>query len=154
MVALASLGASASAQDAMSIGQFEFANSCVQCHGPAGKGDGPLVSFMTGSMPDITQLQKTNGGIFPVARVFTTIDGSAKVGAHGTSEMPAWGQRYRADAGLGACRICREPAGAIGRLRADVAGVLSEQIPSGGPVGRLACPNDLAQPHPLLQDQP
>lgn len=98
IVALASLGASASAQDAMSIGQFEFANSCVQCHGPAGKGDGPLVSFMTGSMPDITQLQKTNGGIFPVARVFNTIDGSAKVGAHGTSEMPAWGQRYRADA--------------------------------------------------------
>lgn len=93
--ALAGLAAPATAQDAMSIGQFEFANSCVQCHGPAGKGDGPLVSFMTGSMPDITQLQKANGGVFPVTRVFGVIDGSARVGAHGTSEMPAWGQRYR-----------------------------------------------------------
>ncbi|MFN5996897.1 MAG: c-type cytochrome [Paracoccaceae bacterium] len=98
LVAMAGSAGSAVAQDAMSIGQFEFANSCVQCHGPAGKGDGPLVSFLTGSMPDITQLQKTNGGVFPVTRVFNTIDGSATIGAHGTSEMPAWGQRYRADA--------------------------------------------------------
>lgn len=98
LVATVGIASSAMAQDAMSIGQFEFANSCVQCHGPAGKGDGPLVSFMSGSMPDITQLQKNNGGLFPVTRVFATIDGSAKVGPHGTSEMPAWGQRYRKDA--------------------------------------------------------
>ncbi len=92
------ISGAASAQDAMTIGQFEYANSCVQCHGAAGKGDGPLVSFMTGSMPDITQLQKNNGGLFPVTRVFGVIDGSATAGPHGTSEMPAWGQRYRKDA--------------------------------------------------------
>lgn len=92
------ISGAASAQDAMTIGQFEYSNSCVQCHGAAGKGDGPLVSFMTGSMPDITQLQKNNGGVFPVTRVFGVIDGSATAGPHGTSEMPAWGQRYRKDA--------------------------------------------------------
>ena len=89
------ISGAASAQDAMTIGQFEYSNSCVQCHGAAGKGDGPLVSFMTGSMPDITQLQKNNGGLFPVTRVFGVIDGSATAGPHGTSDMPAWGQRYR-----------------------------------------------------------
>lgn len=93
-----SLGGAVAAQDAMTIGQFEYANSCAQCHGAAGKGDGPLVSFMTGSMPDITQLQKNNGGVFPVTRVFGVIDGTSTAGPHGTSEMPAWGQRYRKQA--------------------------------------------------------
>jgi mono/diheme cytochrome c family protein len=92
------ISGAASAQDAMTIGQFEYSNSCVQCHGAVGKGDGPLVSFMTGTMPDLTQLQKNNGGVFPVTRVFGVIDGSATTGPHGTSEMPAWGQRYRKDA--------------------------------------------------------
>lgn len=92
------ISGAASAQDAMTIGQFEYSNSCVQCHGAAGKGDGPLVSFMTGTMPDLTQLQKNNGGVFPVTRVFGVIDGSAAAGPHGTSEMPAWGQRYRKSA--------------------------------------------------------
>jgi len=92
------ISGAASAQDAMTIGQFEYSNSCVQCHGAVGKGDGPLVSFMTGTMPDLTQLQKNNGGVFPVTRVFGVIDGSAAAGPHGTSEMPAWGQRYRKDA--------------------------------------------------------
>ena len=96
--ACACLSGAAAAQDAMTIGQFEFANSCVQCHGPLGKGDGPLVSYMTGSMPDITQLKKNNGGLFPVTEVFNVIDGGAAAGPHGTSEMPAWGQRYRKDA--------------------------------------------------------
>lgn len=95
VAASACLTSGALAQDAMTIGQFEYSNSCVQCHGAAGKGDGPLVSFMTGSMPDITQLQKENGGVFPVTSVFGVIDGTAMAGPHGTSEMPAWGQRYR-----------------------------------------------------------
>jgi mono/diheme cytochrome c family protein len=92
------ISGAASAQDAMTIGQFEYSNSCVQCHGAVGKGDGPLVSFMTGTMPDLTQLQRNNGGVFPVTRVFGVIDGSAEKGPHGTSEMPAWGQRYRKEA--------------------------------------------------------
>lgn len=96
-VALAVMPVAALAQD-LTVGQAEYMNSCAQCHGPAGKGDGPMVSFMTGSMPDITQLQKANGGVFPVARVYGVIDGSTAVGAHGSTEMPAWGQRYAKEA--------------------------------------------------------
>lgn len=34
----------------------------------------------------------------PVERVYSIIDGSATVKAHGTRMMPIWGQRYRLEA--------------------------------------------------------
>ncbi|WP_212526097.1 c-type cytochrome [Actibacterium sp. MT2.3-13A] len=97
------LPAAASAQG-MSIGEREYMNSCAQCHGPAGKGDGFLVNyFLEGGAPDITGLAKANGGVFPVARVYAIIDGTATAGIHGDSMMPAWGYRYslQADEDLG-----------------------------------------------------
>lgn len=97
VAAVLALAGAAGAQDA-SIGQIEYMNSCAQCHGPAGKGDGPMVSFLSGSMPDITGIQAANGGVFPVASVYAVIDGSEAGGAHGSREMPAWGQRYMAGA--------------------------------------------------------
>jgi hypothetical protein len=45
---------------------------------------------------DLTQIAKSNGGIFPAARVAEIIDGRAAVAAHGLREMPVWGERYRA----------------------------------------------------------
>lgn len=87
----------ARAQDA-SIGALEFMNSCAQCHGPAGQGDGVMSGFLNKAAPDLTGLQKANGGVFPFARVYGVIDGSVTVGAHGTVDMPAWGQRYAAKA--------------------------------------------------------
>jgi hypothetical protein len=63
-----------------------------------GKGGGPMAGFLTGTLPDLTQLQKDNGGVFPVTRVYGVIDGSTELGPHGTREMPAWGNRYKLDA--------------------------------------------------------
>lgn len=81
---------------AMSLGEFEYRNSCVACHGEGGKGDGPFVGYLQGfSPPDLTVLQKNNGGLFPVTMIYDVIEGSDKAGAHGTSEMPIWGSRYR-----------------------------------------------------------
>lgn len=74
-------------------------NSCAQCHGADGKGGGPMAGYLTGSLPDLTQLQKNNDGVFPVQSIYTMIDGSDAMGPHGTREMPAWGNRYMADAG-------------------------------------------------------
>jgi len=42
-------------------------------------------------MPDLTSIAKRNGGVFPVDRVMMNIDGRAMPRAHGTSEMPIWG---------------------------------------------------------------
>ena len=91
----ASLGATA---QGFEIGQRGYMNSCAQCHGAAGKGDGVMAGFLSTRLPDLSTLQKDNGGVFPFARLFDVISGTKAVGAHGTSEMPAWGDRYSAQA--------------------------------------------------------
>ncbi len=85
-------GQTASAQ---SVGEAEFLNSCAACHGADGKGAGPMVGYLTGSMPDLAQLSANNGGVFPVTKVYSTIDGTMTSGPHGSREMPVWGQRYQ-----------------------------------------------------------
>lgn len=83
------------ASAAQSIGQLEFMNSCAQCHGASGMGDGPLAGYLNTGLPDLTLLQTNNGGVFPVTSVYRIIDGTDTSGAHGSSDMPAWGQRFR-----------------------------------------------------------
>lgn len=90
VLALAATGAPAQDQ-----GEHEFLNSCASCHGTSAKGDGPLAEYLSVKLPDLTQLQKNNGGVFPVTRVYQVIEGADATGPHGTREMPAWGQRYR-----------------------------------------------------------
>ena len=64
---------------------------CAPCHGPEGKGDGPMVAVMKMKMPDLTVLAKNNGGQFPAAKVRKTITGEDLVASHGSREMPVWG---------------------------------------------------------------
>jgi len=88
-------GIAAHAQD-ITFGEFEYRNSCVACHGVSGKGDGPVTDFLSGAVPpDLTVLQKNNGGVFPVTAVYSIIKGTEVAGAHGTRDMPIWGNRFR-----------------------------------------------------------
>jgi len=80
------------------VGQTEYFNSCAQCHGPAGKGDGEMVNYLMKRPSDLTQLQKANNGVFPVKRIYGVIEGATAVGLHGSREMPAWGMRYSLNA--------------------------------------------------------
>jgi mono/diheme cytochrome c family protein len=80
---------------AMSLGEFEYRNSCAQCHGVSGKGGGPVASSLTKNPPDLTMLQKNNGGVFPVTNVYSIIEGNADVRVHGSRDMPVWGNRFR-----------------------------------------------------------
>lgn len=80
---------------AQSVGEAEFMNSCASCHGTDGKGGGPMVGFLLGSIPDLTQLSAGNEGVFPVTKVYSTIDGTMTSGPHGSREMPIWGRRYQ-----------------------------------------------------------
>jgi hypothetical protein len=80
---------------AMSLGEFEYRNSCSQCHGETGKGDGPVAASLKDKPSDLTTLQRDNGGVFPVSKVYSIIEGSEDIRVHGPRDMPLWGDRYR-----------------------------------------------------------
>jgi mono/diheme cytochrome c family protein len=68
-----------------------FRTYCAVCHGPNGKGDGPMASALKAQVPDLTLLAKNNKGQFPSVRVRTMIAGGETVKSHGSREMPIWG---------------------------------------------------------------
>ena len=80
------------------IGKREYDNNCAVCHGISGKGDGPYAGIIDTKTPDLTMLQKNNNGMFPFDRVYQVIDGRVEVKAHGTRDMPIWGNEYNAKA--------------------------------------------------------
>jgi mono/diheme cytochrome c family protein len=80
------------------FGQQEFQARCASCHGRDGKGNGPIADLLRKAPPDLTQLSRINNGIFPMSRVYDSIVGDS-VQAHGSRDMPVWGQVYRLRAG-------------------------------------------------------
>lgn len=80
------------------MGKQEFDASCAVCHGSSGTGNGPFLPYLRSSPPDLTTLAKRNGGVFPVNRVFETIEGG-NVPGHSVRDMPIWGSTYRMQAG-------------------------------------------------------
>jgi hypothetical protein len=46
--------------------------------------------------PDLTQIAARNGGTFPAALVAQIIDGRQPVKGHGGSDMPVWGDAFKA----------------------------------------------------------
>ncbi|MER9654797.1 cytochrome c [Mesorhizobium sp. M0152] len=93
-VALAGLAFDAASAQELSGGKAEYMNSCVVCHGPEGKGDGPLGDELLKRPSDLTRLSRRNGGEFPYWRVFAVIDGRAMVPEHGDRDMPVWGRQF------------------------------------------------------------
>jgi len=81
-----------------SLGQLEYESNCAVCHGSDGAGAGPYAELLTLSVPDLTAIQKNNGGVFPFEKVYEVIDGRQEVKAHGPRDMPIWGDRYDKDA--------------------------------------------------------
>ncbi|TIP13957.1 cytochrome c [Mesorhizobium sp.] len=93
-VALATIACQASTAQEMSYGEAEYLNSCAVCHGPEGKGDGPLGDELLKRPADLTQLSRQNGGEFPYWRVFAVIDGRYVLPEHGERDMPVWGRQF------------------------------------------------------------
>ena len=91
--------AAAQAQE-IDIGKSEFQSSCASCHGTDGKGNGPVSGQLKVAPSDLTILAKNNNGVFPTNAVYEIIYGSKTVPAHGTREMPIWGERFNPIVGL------------------------------------------------------
>lgn len=98
LLALTLFAGSAVAQGVKAdLGKQEYNANCAVCHGNAGKGNGPYVELLQKKPPDLSTLTKRNGGTFPVARIYETIEGE-NVPSHGSREMPIWGRAYRISA--------------------------------------------------------
>lgn len=77
-------------------GKAMFMEYCAPCHGTDGRGDGPAASALKKAPADLTQLAShTKDGKFPSVMVSRYIQGVDTVKAHGTRDMPIWGEIFR-----------------------------------------------------------
>jgi mono/diheme cytochrome c family protein len=72
---------------------------CASCHGMDGKGTGPAAAALSEAMPDLTKMAQSNGGPFPSQSVMLTLGRVRGTGAHGSEEMPVWGDVFRESSG-------------------------------------------------------
>lgn len=77
--------------DPVDNGEIAFALYCVSCHGESGSGDGPVAVALKTPPTDLTKLTVQYGGVFPAEEIYAYVDGRKDVEAHGTREMPVWG---------------------------------------------------------------
>lgn len=69
---------------------------CAVCHGVGDKGDGPAASALNKPVADLTVLSTNNSGVYPHDYVKDAIAGKSRVVAHGTVDMPVWGEQFLA----------------------------------------------------------
>ena len=84
------------------VGQQYFQQYCSACHGLDGHGNGPVASALKTPPADLTRIAQRRGGQFPEADIAAIIDGRTSIEAHGSREMPVWGQRFSDQFGGGA----------------------------------------------------
>jgi mono/diheme cytochrome c family protein len=78
------------------MGAERFANHCSSCHGLDARGEGPVRPVLRTPPADLTRIAARRDGEFPVGEISRFIDGRFEVTAHGTREMPVWGQLFSA----------------------------------------------------------
>lgn len=79
-----------------SAGEATYMAYCSLCHG-VGTGPGMFADALKKAAPDLTELSKRNGGMFPRARVEAIIRDGGITG-HGTMHLLAWEKYFRQDA--------------------------------------------------------
>jgi mono/diheme cytochrome c family protein len=103
LVAISLLATPASGQTEQKLsplaeaGREEFNTYCVPCHGRSGIGDGVAAQALKKPPADLTRIAARRGGKFPDDEIAAVIDGRSDVVAHGTRDMPIWGERFTDD---------------------------------------------------------
>jgi len=80
---------------------LDFLGYCAPCHGQNGRGDGPVAKELITKPADLTLITQRAGGIFPQDEVAQRIDGRNLPQAHGSREMPVWGNWFKMEARAG-----------------------------------------------------
>jgi mono/diheme cytochrome c family protein len=78
----------------MPTGKQMFKQYCAACHGLDAKGHGPARAALRVPAADLTKLAKSHGGEFPYEYVSDVLMFGPGVPAHGSSDMPTWGQIF------------------------------------------------------------
>ena len=76
------------------VGKATYATYCSSCHGVDLRGKGEIAATLASKPTDLTRLATENEGVFPVERLMKTVDGRDDVAAHGSREMPVWGELF------------------------------------------------------------
>ena len=72
-----------------------FRSYCSPCHGNDGKGTGPAAAALKKAPADLTLLTRKNKGKFPALTIQAIIQGDSAPAAHGSRDMPMWGDIFR-----------------------------------------------------------
>jgi mono/diheme cytochrome c family protein len=75
-------------------GRGLFRAYCTACHGLDAKGSGPAAESLRTPPADLTTLSERNAGKFPADRVRDAIYSRGSIPAHGTPDMPMWGDVF------------------------------------------------------------
>ncbi len=76
-----------------------FAENCTFCHGPDGKGGGPLAIAKGLTPPDLTTLAARTDGRFPMAHVSQELSRGGGERGDGDRSMPVWRKLFAHECG-------------------------------------------------------
>jgi mono/diheme cytochrome c family protein len=92
-VAISVAQSALSAGDDVSDGHRYFVRYCASCHGTDGLGDGPVAKSLATPPANLRKLGDKYGMPLPAHRIAEIIDGRDTARAHGSHEMPVWGEK-------------------------------------------------------------
>jgi len=75
-------------------GHDYYLEACASCHGTDGRGEGPVSASLAIRPPDLTKMAARRRGNYPYDELASFIDGRKDIAAHGSREMPVWGERF------------------------------------------------------------
>lgn len=81
-------------QTSAASGSEMYKAYCAACHGINGKGNGPAAEALKVPPSDLATLAKRNGGQYPAMKVAAIIRGEEVLAAHGSKDMPVWGNLF------------------------------------------------------------
>lgn len=72
-------------------GKQMFTSYCAPCHGADARGNGPAARALKSQPTDLTALARLNHGKYPDTHVISVLQFGSEIPAHGSSDMPVWG---------------------------------------------------------------